>query len=301
MSWVWQLRGKRSGKKPRGSTDQSYQKVERKCTGYAILDGMADPLFSSSAMWEAADISIKYPAMKVQKLTKFVMSTLPGEEALKSEKRAGFGIQSSTTLWIRWIVVTVIVGRSLQLYEGLVNALYWGRKIWHTTEHFPGWMPGWKGLQLLFNWRNVIPICCAFPYLVADIYRPVRIVRLRLVKTTSKTPGMVLKVPSFYELRQSPRHYGCVLEARGWSTGKEQEAGRWFQDGGRRESVELGFSRSWSPTSRLCQVNQRVRNVRSHLCHSRRGEFEGCSCDRIWCLTSLLWRAVWDARRRGIW
>lgn len=78
--------------------------------GYTILDGMSDPLFSPSAMWEAVDMQLEYSGMKVENLYLFMMSTLPGEEALKGEKICTLCNLSSTTVCISWIILTLMQG-----------------------------------------------------------------------------------------------------------------------------------------------------------------------------------------------
>lgn len=62
----------------------AHKKAELKHAGYAIQDSMADPLFSHTAMREAADMAMEYPVMKVEKLYEFVMSTFPGKGAIKA-------------------------------------------------------------------------------------------------------------------------------------------------------------------------------------------------------------------------
>lgn len=51
---------------------------------YAILDGIADLLRSTSDIWEAAGILIYYTGMKVKKLYKFAESSFLGEEPLNA-------------------------------------------------------------------------------------------------------------------------------------------------------------------------------------------------------------------------
>lgn len=67
------------------------KKDDLKHAGYAIMDGIYDPLLFSLAMREAADMPMEYSDMKMENLFKFEMFTLPGDEALKDEK--------NQTLW----------------------------------------------------------------------------------------------------------------------------------------------------------------------------------------------------------
>lgn len=96
--------------------------AELKQAGYATLDVRTDPLLLSLAIREAADMRVEYPDMKVEKLYEFLLSEFPGEEGLKA-KKARSGNLSSPNLWISWIVGTVIAGRPLQLYKGILNVL----------------------------------------------------------------------------------------------------------------------------------------------------------------------------------
>lgn len=78
----------------------AYKNGELKHAGYAILHGIADPLFSSAAIQYAADIPMEYPVMKMEKLYEFMISTFPGKEALGAEKMAHYGNLLSISLWI---------------------------------------------------------------------------------------------------------------------------------------------------------------------------------------------------------
>lgn len=60
-------------------------KSELEHTGFRILDGMADSLYSPPAMREVAETLMEYLDLKVEKLYEFVMSMFPGEEILKAE------------------------------------------------------------------------------------------------------------------------------------------------------------------------------------------------------------------------
>lgn len=60
--------------------------AEMKQAEYGILDGAAEPLPVPSTMREAVDMLKEYPTRRVWKCYRFVMFTLPGEEALKAEK-----------------------------------------------------------------------------------------------------------------------------------------------------------------------------------------------------------------------
>lgn len=54
--------------------------------GHTFLDGMADTPPLTSTTQEAAGMPIKYPGMKVEKLSELVMSTFLGKQDLKLEK-----------------------------------------------------------------------------------------------------------------------------------------------------------------------------------------------------------------------
>lgn len=51
---------------------------------YATLNGPADPPFSTLAMQDTADRPVEYPCLTVEKLLKFLISTILGFSALKA-------------------------------------------------------------------------------------------------------------------------------------------------------------------------------------------------------------------------
>lgn len=62
------------------------KKPDLKHVGYAVLHSMTYPLMSTSAIREAAHMPMEYTGMKVKNLYEFLISSFPGEEALKAEK-----------------------------------------------------------------------------------------------------------------------------------------------------------------------------------------------------------------------
>lgn len=59
--------------------------------------------------------------------------------------------------------------------------------MWHKSECVMRWMFDWTGLQLCPNWRNDILISCVLPELAVVIYRKVKTVLVRQLRTTSNT------------------------------------------------------------------------------------------------------------------
>lgn len=65
---------------------KALERVELKPTRYAILDGIADILLSSSSIWEAGFMPMEYPGVNLKELYEIVMHMFPRKEVLMTEK-----------------------------------------------------------------------------------------------------------------------------------------------------------------------------------------------------------------------
>lgn len=74
-------------------------------------------------MREAADMPLEYPDAEVEKLFQFVMSMIPGKEALDTEKNYMLWNPIFNYVVTSWIVVTVMVGKAATVLQLIVNGL----------------------------------------------------------------------------------------------------------------------------------------------------------------------------------
>lgn len=153
------------------------------------------------------------------------------------------------------------------------------------------------GLQLLSNWRKDMPIRCVFVKLVVVSYGLFIAVCLRLVMTTSTTPGNENLLSSFFTQGRRQvillvfwKPQDCLLLGTG-----QEETGCYFRDGRNWESHRLPFRGTWSPTTSWWWLEWRERTEISHRWHTGRGWQRECGCVHICCFAWLRKQEVWES------